>query len=671
DGMLLRAFLAEPDLSSYSVIMFDEAHERTIDTDILLGMLKDLCRLRKSDLRLIVSSATMNAQKFSQFFDNAPILNVSGRMYDVEILYVKQPCFDFVEATIETILNIHQENPADGDILVFLTGQEEIEEVCFRLERAMQKKLNEQAAFKESQKSAIQRLNKEQRIQIADNSNKNNILEMMICPIYSALPSELQAKIFQPTPEGARKVVVATNIAETSVTIDGIKYVIDCGYHKVKKYQARQGFEALVVEPVSRASALQRKGRAGRTQTGKCYRLYTEHSYNNDLIEENIPEIQRADLSHIILLLKSLGIDNLVKFDFVDPPQIESMMRAVEQLFALGALNSRGELTKLGRRMAEFPVDPQLAKSILAGEHYGVTEEILSIASMLSTDGEIFNRPRRSGKEKDNNNNKDDDYESGYNNEGDGKRSHEMTSFMRSLHEFSSPFGDHLALLRMYTRYEENGYDEGWARTNFLQPRAMRRARDIREQLARLCVNAGVIMKSDQNNDVNIRKAILSGYFANVARNTGLKIGLDKSEDQSASDKRDKKNQRPAGADCPFTTIKAPHVIYLHPTSFLFEHPPQWAMFHKSVMTRRECMRWSTSIEGQWLLEIAPHYFKKIEIEAPPSMKIMKQVQNKENQGRNRNVLGDQKDKEDELDAELEAQLIKSRIRGQGKTGIN
>ncbi|KAA6398259.1 MAG: putative Pre-mRNA-splicing factor ATP-dependent RNA helicase DHX16 [Streblomastix strix] len=149
DRMLLRAFLAEPDLSCYSVIMFDEAHERTIDTDILLGMLKDLCRLRKSDLRLIVSSAAMNSQKLSQSFDNAPILNVSDRMYDVEILYLKQPCFDFVGETIETILNIHQENLADGDILVILSGQEDIEDVNFRLERSMQKKLNEQAAIKD------------------------------------------------------------------------------------------------------------------------------------------------------------------------------------------------------------------------------------------------------------------------------------------------------------------------------------------------------------------------------------------------------------------------------------------------------------------------------------------------------------------------------------------
>jgi pre-mRNA-splicing factor ATP-dependent RNA helicase DHX16 len=186
----------------------------------------------------------------------------------------------------------------------------------------------------------------------------------------------MQSKIFEPTPEGARKVVLSTNIAETSITIDGVIYVIDPGFCKQNNFNPRTGMESLVVVPASRASANQRKGRAGRVAPGKCFRLYTAWAYQNELEENTTPEIQRTNMTSTVLLLKSLGINDLMSFDFMDAPPAETLIRALEQLYALGALNDRGELTKLGRKMAEFPTDPMLSKTLIAAENYQCTEEV-------------------------------------------------------------------------------------------------------------------------------------------------------------------------------------------------------------------------------------------------------------------------------------------------------
>ena len=220
----------------------------------------------------------------------------------------------------------------------------------------------------------------------------NKIAELMICPIYANLPSDMQAKIFEPTPEGARKVVLATNIAETSITIDGVVFVIDPGFVKQNSYNPRTGMSSLVVVPVrtrdsshkqcltlmqcSRASANQRAGRAGRVGPGKAFRLYTKWAFANELEENTVPEIQRTNLGMVVLVLKSLGINDLIGFEFMDPPPGETLMRALELLYALGALTHTGELTKLGRRMAEFPVDPMLSKAIIASEKYQCTDEV-------------------------------------------------------------------------------------------------------------------------------------------------------------------------------------------------------------------------------------------------------------------------------------------------------
>lgn len=297
-------------------MMVDEAHERTLHTDILFGLVKDIARFRP-DLKLLISSATLDAEKFSEYFDYAPIFRIPGRRYPVDILYTKAPEADYLHAAVVTTLQIHVTQPA-GDVLIFLTGQEEIE-ACEELLRQRTRGMG------------------------------TSVGELVLAPIYANLPSDQQARIFEPTPPGARKIVIATNIAETSLTIDGIKYVIDPGFCKQNAYNPRSGMESLQVTPISKASALQRAGRAGRTAPGKCFRLYTAYAYQHELEDNTVPEIQRTNLGNVVLLLKSLGINDLVNFDFMDPPPHETMLRSLEQLYALGALNDRGELTTLGK----------------------------------------------------------------------------------------------------------------------------------------------------------------------------------------------------------------------------------------------------------------------------------------------------------------------------------
>ncbi|KAH9722090.1 RNA helicase [Citrus sinensis] len=414
----------------------DEAHERTLSTDILFGLLKDLIKFR-SDLKLLISSATLDAEKFSDYFGSAPIFKIPGRRYPVEIHYTKAPEADYIDAAIVTVLQIHV-TQSPGDILVFLTGQEEIEtadEILKHRTRGLGSK----------------------------------IAELIICPIYANLPTELQAKIFEPTPEGARKVVLATNIAETSLTIDGIKYVIDPGFSKVKSYNPRTGMESLLVHPISKASAMQRAGRSGRTGPGKCFRLYTLHNYHKDMDDNTVPEIQRTNLANVVLILKSLGIDDLVNFDFIDPPPEEALLKALELLFALSALNKLGELTKVGRRMAEFPLDPMLSKMIVASDKYKCSDEIITIAAMLSVGNSIFYRPK-------------------------DKQVHADNARM-NFH--LGNVGDHIALLRV---------------------RSMKRARDIRDQLEGLLERVEIEVTSNLNDLDAIKKAITSGFFPHSAK---------------------------------------------------------------------------------------------------------------------------------------------------------
>ncbi|CCF59307.1 hypothetical protein KAFR_0G02760 [Kazachstania africana CBS 2517] len=522
DGMLQREALLDPMMSKYSVIMLDEAHERTIATDVLFALLKEAGK-KRPDLKVIITSATLDSAKFSKYFLDCPIINIPGKTFPVEVMYSTTPTMDYIEAALDCVMNIHINNDP-GDILVFLTGQEEIDSCC-------------EILF--------------ERVKTLGDTIGN----LLILPIYSALPSEIQSKIFEPTPKDTRKVVLATNIAETSVTIDGIYYVVDPGFSKVNSYNSRAGMEQLVVTSISQAQANQRKGRAGRTGPGKCYRLYTESAFYNEMSRNSVPEIQRQNLSHTILMLKAMGINDLINFEFMDPPPKSLMVSALNDLYNLEALDNDGYLTKLGQRMSQFPMDPTLAKTLVASVSNECSEEITIIVSMLSVQN-VFYRPK--GKQQ----------------EADLKKVN-----------FHHPYGDHLTLLNVFKAWERNNYSERFCELNFLHYRHLKKANDVRKQISQLLQKFGLPVTSCHGDPDVIRKTLVSGFFMNAS-------------------KRD--------SQVGYRTIRGNNVVGIHPSSSLHGKEFEYVIYHSLVLTAKEYMSQVTSIEPGWLIEMAPHFYKEI-----------------------------------------------------------
>jgi ATP-dependent RNA helicase DHX8/PRP22 len=373
----------------------------------------------------------------------------------------------------------------------------------------------------------------------------------------------MQSRIFDPAPPGARKVVIATNIAETSITIDEIYYVVDPGFVKQNAYDPKLGMDSLVITPVSQAQANQRAGRAGRTGPGKCFRLYTEAAYQSEMLPTTIPEIQRQNISHTILMLKAMGINDLIHFDFMDPPPVNTMLTALEELYALSALDDEGLLTRLGRKMADFPMDPSSAKVLLAAVDHDCSEEALSIIAMLSLQGVVFYRPKE-----------------------------KQTVADQKKSKFHDPHGDHLTLLNVYNSWKQNGYSKPWCFENFIQARSMNRAKDVRDQLVKIMERYKHPIVSCGRNTDKIRRALCSGFFRNAAR-----------KDPQEG----------------YKTLTEGTPVYLHPSSALFGKQAEWVIYHDLVLTTKEYMHCTSSIEPKWLVEAAPTFFK-----VAPSNKLSK-----------------------------------------------
>lgn len=548
EGILLREMLADSTLEQYSCIIMDEAHERTLNTDILLGLFRQLLRKRR-DLKLIVTSATMNADRFSTFFGDAPQYVIPGRMFPVETFYSKSPCPDYVDTAVKQVITIHLANQGQqGDILVFMTGQEDIETTCEMIHE------------------------------------KLDMLEdpppLDVYPIYSTLPADVQKKIFNKLSAQRRKVVVATNIAETSLTVDGIKYVVDCGLVKVKVFNPKLGMDILQMVPISMANAQQRSGRAGRTGPGIAYRLYTDRAAApSQMYVQPIPEIQRTNLSSVMLMLKSLRVTDVLKFPFLDPPPRDLLSCSLYDLWAIGALDNSGALTQLGDQLNLFPMEPTLAKLILLStqEEFHCSREIIVIVAMLSVPN-VFYRPKERA----------DDADS-------------------AREKFLIADSDHLTLLNVFEQFEQRAKQKKgslslWCTRNFLQYRSLLRAKDIYDQIM-LIMNKRKFPVLKSKSDRDIRKCLCAAYFQQLAKLVRMGGGRGQVE---------------------YANLRQTYMtMYLHPTSALAgggDLSPPFVVYDELVLTTKEYMQCVTAVEPEWLLKYG-HIFYSV------SASVKKQIE--------------------------------------------
>ncbi|XP_011299037.1 putative ATP-dependent RNA helicase DHX33 isoform X2 [Fopius arisanus] len=477
DGMMVREAMRDENLSDYSIIILDEAHERSVQTDVLLGVARRAQSLRKlksqTPLKLLIMSATMDADKF------------------------------------------RKESPANEDILVFLTGQEEIEAAVMTAR------------------------------QVAKQLEKTSEVHppLKVFPLYSALPTHQQLEAFKPSPPGMRKLVLSTNVAETSVTIGGIRHVIDTGVVKVRTHHPTTGLDVLRVENISKAQAWQRTGRAGRESPGKCYRTYTNNDFER-MKEMPVPEIQRCSLAGVALQLLAIGVD-ITTFDFMDKPPKEAVEVAVGCLEKLGAVKgSPPQLTTLGKTMSLFPLDPRFTKVLLASVEHKCLEEALTVIALLSGES-VFTEPP-------------------------AKREQAHAARAR----FASMEGDHVTLLNVYRGYMGASQKKPWCHDNFLHPRNLEYATEVRKQLAGLAERANLERASCGANTESLRKSLLEGLSDNLAE-----------------------LQR----DNTYLTLSTRQPVAIHPSSTLHTSRPQLVLFTEVVATGRCYLRDLSVIDSSWI----------------------------------------------------------------------
>ncbi|SFM75995.1 ATP-dependent RNA helicase HrpA [Thermodesulforhabdus norvegica] len=520
DGILLAEANNDRLFESYDVIIVDEAHERTLNIDFILGMLKQVIKLRR-DLRVIIASATIDPEKFSGFFDNAPVVEIPSRTYPVEVRYRPIPDEDdvtYIDAAVDAVDDLVAE--VKGDILVFMPTERDIRE-------------------------AVQRL------------REKSYHNTEIYPLYARMAAWQQADIFAVTPH--RKIIVATNVAETSLTIPNVECVVDTGLARVPQYSPKTGTQALPIVKISRASAEQRKGRCGRTKPGICVRLYDEEDFLQRP-EFTPPEIRRSNLAEVILRMLYLGLGSVDEFPFMDPPPKTAIKDGYAVLRELGAVEQNTELTTMGRKMARFPLDPRLSRILIEAGRRGATDEVLTIVSALSIQDP---RERPFGEE-------------------------EIADMVHGL--FVHPRSDFVTLLNIWKAYHREAERapsrnalRAWCRKHFLSYRRIQEWISVRDELRAVLSEQRMLKKSKKTADYkDVHCSIISGFLTKVAMHEG------KGKYRTVHGKE----------------------LYLHPSSGV-KGEPKWIVAAEVVETSRTFARIVAEIEPEWIEEVGIHLCRK------------------------------------------------------------
>lgn len=522
DGILLKKLQNDRLLSEYDIVMVDEAHERSINIDIILGLLKAAQRGREeagmSPLKIIVTSATIEKEKFTDFFDQAPAVEVPGRTFGVQVEYAEKPIQDLYSAAADTVEKIVA-GGKPGDILIFMPGEDDINRTISLI-------------------------------------NELKIDDIDVMPLFGSMPPEDQDRIFEKNPK--RKVIVSTNIAETSVTIDGIVHVIDSGLIKQKRFDATTGISRLNAEENAQSSCEQRAGRAGRTAPGYCYRLYTEEEFNQRE-KFQMPEIARSSLDQVILYMKNIGIDNIEDFDFIDPPSRSTITHGLEKLKILGALDEAGKITSDGRLMAELPLSPEKAKMVLESRKYHCVGKVATIAAMQG-ERPVFIRPREI---------------------------EDQIKADQAHAEFVDNNSDFLTMLNVWDAWSQSGFDPQWARSKFLNVRQLREIQQVRSQLFRDLSRHGVEVDDSNGDDVGaIQKCIVSGLIDRLMVFSGYHAYQQVFNNVGDMDSES---------------------YYMHPASAVFGNEQKLMIGDNVVKTKKVYMRACQTVQPSWLVETVPH----------------------------------------------------------------